>query len=179
MARWRGHIRFDLLAWKAAQLAHYYDDALLVIEKNTADTKKDMVETEGDHSGTIIDEIADYYPNMYIRETSVDQVTKKVTNIYGFHINVQTKEYVIDNFVAYVEDMLYNEPDKQAFDEILIYERDEDGKLGNVKGKNNHDDIVMSTGIGLYVSQKMPLPTWRATKSRRGTMVKAGTEADL
>ena len=116
---------------------------------------------------------------MYIRETSVDQVTKKVTNIYGFHTNVQTKEYVIDNFVAYVEDMLYNEPDKQAFDEMLIYERDEDGKLGNVKGKNNHDDIVMSTGIGLYVSQKMPLPTWRATKSRKGTMVKAGTEADL
>lgn len=179
VARWRGHIRFDLLAWKAAQLAHYYDDALLVIEKNTADTKKDLVETEGDHSGTIIDEIADYYPNMYIRETSVDQVTKKVTNIYGFHTNVQTKEYVIDNFVAYVEDMLYNEPDKQAFDEMLIYERDEDGKLGNVKGKNNHDDIVMSTGIGLYVSQKMPLPTWRATKSRKGTMAKAGTEADL
>lgn len=179
VARWRGHIRFDLLAWKAAQLAHFYDDALLVIEKNTADTKKDVVETEGDHSGTIIDEIADYYPNMYIRETSVDQVTKKVTNVYGFHTNVQTKEYVIDNYVAYVEDNLYEEPDKQAFDELLIYERDEDGKLGNVKGKNNHDDIVMSTGIGLYVSQKMPLPTWKVTSSRRGAVVRAGTEADI
>lgn len=160
VARWRGHIRYDLLAWKAAQLAHYYKDALLVIEKNTADTRKGKIEEEGEHSGSVIDEIADYYPNMYIRATEVDKVTQKQTNIFGFHTNAQTKEYVIDNYVAYVEDGLYTEPDKQAFDELLIYERKEDGTMGNVDGRNNHDDIVMSTGIGLYVSQKMPLPEW-------------------
>ena len=44
VARWRGHIRHDLLAWKAAQLAHFYQDARLVIEKNTADTRKARLE---------------------------------------------------------------------------------------------------------------------------------------
>ena len=64
-------------------------------------------------------------------------------------------------------------------DELLIYERKEDGTLGNVDGKNNHDDIVMSTGIGLYVSQKMPVPAWIMEESSSGMIGKAGTEADL
>ena len=160
VARWRGHLRHDLVAWKAAQLAHFYDDAELVIEKNTADTRKNRLDEEGDHSGTIIDEIADYYPNLYVGRTEVDKVTQKVTNVYGFHTNTLTKEQVIDNYIAYVEDELYDEPDEQAYTELLIYERKEDGTMGNVDGKNNHDDIVMSTGIGLWVSQRMPMPTW-------------------
>jgi hypothetical protein len=179
VARWRGHVRYDMLAWKAAQLAHFYGNALLVIEKNTADTRKGKIEEEGEHSGSVIDEIADYYPNMYIRATEVDKVNQSVTNIYGFHTNTQTKEYVIDNYVAYVEDALYTEPDKQAFDELLIYERKEDGTMGNVDGRNNHDDIVMSTGIGLYVSQKMPLPEWIKEESGTSGNMRAGTEADL
>jgi hypothetical protein len=179
VARWRGHIRHDLLAWKAAQLAHYYDDALLVIEKNTADTKKDRIDEEGDHSGTIIDEIADYYPNMYIGRTEVDKVTQAVTNVFGFHTNVQSKVQVIDNYVAYIEDELYEEPDEMAFKELLIYERKEDGTMGNVDGKDNHDDIVMSTGIGLWVSQRMPLPTWKVEIKGTTEIRKSGTMADI
>jgi len=179
VARWRGHIRHDLLAWKAAQLAHFYDDALLVIEKNTADTKKDRIDEEGDHSGTIIDEIADYYPNMYIGRTEVDKVTQAVTNVFGFHTNVQSKIQVIDNYVAYIEDELYEEPDEMAFKELLIYERKEDGTMGNVDGKDNHDDIVMSTGIGLWVSQRMPMPTWKVESKGTTEIRKSGTMADI
>lgn len=179
VARWRGHIRFDLLAWKAAQLAHFYGDAMLVIEKNTADTKKGKIEEEGEHSGSVIDEIADYYPNMYIRATEVDKVTQKTTNIYGFHTNPVTKELVIDNYVKYVEDELYEEPDEQAYVELLIYERKEDGTMGNVDGKDNHDDIVMSTGIGLWVSQKMPLPAWEVEESSGSMDMRSGTVADV
>lgn len=179
VARWRGHIRHDLLAWKAAQLAHYYNDALLVIEKNTADTKKARLDEEGDHSGTIIDEIADYYTNMYIGRTEVDKVKQTVTNVYGFHTNVQTKEQVIDNYISYIEDELYDEPDEQAYKELLIYERKEDGTMGNVDGKNNHDDIVMSTGIGLWVSQKMPMPTWMVKETMVSDYVTVVSEASL
>ena len=181
VARWRGHIRHDLLAWKAAQLAHFYNDAELVIEKNTADTRKEMmVDEEGNHFGTIIDEIADYYPHLYIGRTEVDKVTQKITNVYGFHTNTLTKVQVIDNLVEYVEDELYDEPDELAYRELFIYERKEDGTMGNVEGKDNHDDIVMSTGIGLWVSQKMPLPTWdnEDTTSTRFDG-HSGTEADI
>ena len=179
VARWRGHIRHDLLAWKAAALAHFYGDAELVIESNTADTKKNLIDTEGEHSLSIIDEIADYYDNLYIRETRVDEVTQKVTNVYGFQTNVLTKQLVIDNYIAYVDDQLYYEPDKQCYDELRIYERHDDGTLGNVEGQNNHDDVVMSTGIGLYVSQKMPLPTWIRKSSGKQAHYEIGTEADV
>jgi len=179
VARWRGHIRHDMLAWKAAQLAHFYQDAMLVIEKNTADTRKARLEEEGEHSGTIIDEIADYYPNLYIGRTEVDKVTQKVTNVYGFHTNTLTKEQVIDNYISYIEDELYEEPDEQAYKELLIYERKEDGTMGNVDGKNNHDDIVMSTGIGLWVSQRMPLPTWKVEDTGSTVMGHSGTAADI
>ena len=179
VARWRGHIRHDLLAWKAAALAHFYGDAELVIESNTSDTKKNLIDTEGEHSLSIIDEIADYYDNMYIRETRVDEVTQKVTNVYGFQTNVLTKQLVIDNYIAYVDDQLYYEPDKQCYDELRIYERHDDGTLGNVEGQNNHDDVVMSTGIGLYVSQKMPLPAWIRKSSGKQAHYEIGTEADV
>ena len=179
VARWRGHIRHDLLAWKAAALAHFYSDAELVIESNTADTKKNQIDTEGEHSLSIIDEIADYYDNLYIRESKVDEVTQKVTNVYGFQTNVLTKQLVIDNYIAYIDDQLYYEPDKQAYDELRIYERHDDGTMGNVEGQNNHDDVVMSTGIGLYVSQKMPLPAWIKKGKSTGGSYETGTEADI
>ena len=186
VARWRGHIRHDLLAWKAAQLAHYYNDALLVFESNTAETEKGKKDTEGDHFGTIIDEIADFYPNLYIRESTYDQVTKTRVNKYGFNTNRLTKQYVIDNYIAYVDDQLYAEPDVQCYDEMTIYERHEDGSIGNVEGKDAagndaHDDIVMSTGIGLYVSQtQMELPAWiRDSGVTSLYTMRAGTEADV
>ncbi|UKK52163.1 hypothetical protein L6472_06165 [Prevotella sp. E13-17] len=185
VARWRGHIRHDLLAWKAAQLAHYYQDALLVFESNTAETEKGKMDTEGDHFGTIIDEIADSYRNLYIRETSVDSVTQKRVNKYGFQTNRQTKQYVIDNYIAYVDDQLYEEPDVQCYDEMTIYERHEDGSIGNVEGKDAagndaHDDIVMSTGIGLYISQtKMAAPAWIKEGDTNVYTMRAGTEADV
>ncbi len=185
VARWRGHIRHDLLAWKAAQLAHYYNDALLVFESNTAETEKGKIDTEGDHFGTIIDQIADFYPNLYIRETTVDSVTKKRVNKYGFNTNRLTKQYVIDNYIAYVDDQLYSEPDVQCFDEMTIYERHEDGSIGNVEGKDAagndaHDDIVMSTGIGLYISQtQMEPPAWIREGNANVYTMRAGTEADV
>lgn len=187
VARWRGHIRHDLLAWKAAMIAHYYGDALLVFESNTAETEKGKIDTEGDHFGTIIDEIADYYPNLYIRESTVDSVTQKRVNKYGFQTNRLTKQYVIDNYIAYVDDQLYDEPDSQCYDEMTIYERHDDGSIGNVEGKDAsgneaHDDIVMSTGIGLYISQtKMNPPTWMPKESKGGAdySMRSGTAADV
>jgi hypothetical protein len=187
VARWRGHIRHDLLAWKAAQLAHFYADALLVFESNTAETEKGRIATEGDHFGTIIEEIADYYPNLYIRETTVDSVTKKRVNKFGFQTNRQTKQYVIDNYIAYVDDQLYDEPDCQCYDEMTIYERHDDGSIGNVEGKDAngneaHDDIVMSTGIGLYISQtKMNPPAWmpKESSSAEAYTMRSGTAADI
>ncbi len=152
VARWRGHCRHDKLAWKAAALGRYYDNALLVIESNTADRERNN-NTEGDHFGTIIDVLADYYDNIYMRSPSSESVDEKPLRKFGFQTNKLTKGYVIDNLIAAVEDETFVDPDRMLYQELSIYERREDGSLGNRPGANNHDDIVMSLAIGLYVSQ--------------------------
>ena len=167
VARWRGHVRHDRLAWMAAALAYYYDNALLVIESNTSDRSRES-NTEGDHFGTIIEEIADYYDNLYQRTSGPEAVQDKVEMKWGFHANVLTKGWIIDNMTACVDEALWDEPDYDAYNELRIYERRDDNSLGNIKGKNNHDDIVMSTAIGLWVSYNdMPKPTWKTNGSRQ------------
>ena len=164
VARWRGHVRHDKLAWMAAALAHYYGDALLVIESNTADREKNN-NTEGDHFGSILNEIADYYDNLYQRTTSPEDVTDNVLAKFGFQTNKLTKGWVIDNLEQYVDDMLWIEPDREMYHELRIYERHDDGSLGNIVGNGNHDDVLMSTAIGLWVSANdMDKPRWKPKK---------------
>lgn len=161
VARYRGHVRHDKLAWMAAALAHYYNDALLVIESNTADREKNN-NTEGDHFLTILQEIADYYDNLYQRTSSSENVEENVLAKYGFQTNKLTKQQIIDNLEHFVDDMLWVEPDKEMYHELRIYERHDDGSLGNIVGNGNHDDVVMSTAIGLFVSlTDMEKPYWK------------------
>ena len=169
VARWRGHVRHDILAWKAAALAHFYDDALLIIESNTADREKDT-NTEGDHFGTIINEIAKFYPNLYQRNKTPESVQEGIEPIYGFQTNVKTKQWIIDNLIACVDDKLWEEPDEQMYAELGWYERDPDtGKMGNQPGSNRHDDVLMSTAIGLYVCYNNDIyrPSWNNERPRQ------------
>jgi hypothetical protein len=178
VARWRSHCRHDILAWKAAALAHYYDDALLVIESNTADRERNN-NTEGDHFGTIIEQIADYYPNLYQRSSSPEAVTDKVLMTYGFQTNKLTKGWIIDNLIAHVDDQLWEEPDAEMYRELLIYERKDDGRMGNIEGKDNHDDVLMSTAIALWVAENdMDKPVWQRNK-RKASKEKIQTEATI
>lgn len=166
VARWRGHIRHDILAWKAAALCHYYDDALLVIESNTADRERDN-NTEGDHFGTIIQEISKYYPNLYQRNKAPESVTEGIEPVYGFQTNKVTKQWVIDNMIAAIDDKLWEEPDEAMYQELGWYERDENGRMGNKPGSGRHDDIVMSTAIGLWVAvTSYYKPAWNDSKPK-------------
>jgi len=180
VARWRGHVRHDILAWKAAALAHYYDDALLIIESNTADREKDQ-NTEGDHFGTIINEISHYYPNLYQRNKTPESVQEGIEPTYGFQTNKLTKQWVIDNLIACVDDKLWEEPDEEMYRELGWYERDPDtGKMGNKPGSNRHDDVLMSTGIGLYVALNNDIykPSWKV-ENTKPKKERVHTEADL
>lgn len=179
VARYRGHCRHDVLAWKAAALAHYYDDALLVIESNTADREKNN-NTEGDHFGSIINEIADYYPNLYQRRSSPEDTTGNVLAKYGFQTNKITKGWLIDNLEAFVDDRLWHEPDAEMYHELRIYERKDDGSLGNIEGSGNHDDVLMSTAIALYVSTNdMEMPRWRTNERLNHHSDGVMTEANI
>lgn len=140
VAQWRGHLDHDLLAWKAAAMGRYYNDALLVVESNTWESS-----SEG-HGAYILDTLADSYPNLYSREGGAP----------GFHTNRSTKPAVIANLIALVRDGGYIEHDNDACDELLQYEQLADGGFAARRGC--HDDILMTRAIALYVNLTYSAP---------------------
>lgn len=156
VAEWAGkESETDLLAWKIAQIASYYNNALLVIESNTIDSSKE------DRFRAILDEIKDYYPNLYKRAVkNQNDVGNTGSFRYGWSTNHRSKEEIIANLQWALRDGMYIERNTEAVDEMKIFERHEDGSLGNVKGKHNHDDRVITRAIGIHFcyTNKMGTP---------------------
>ena len=155
VAEWHGHIDHDLLAWKAAQIAAFYQNALLVIESNTIESKDN--DTDGDQSALIFNRIADVYPNLYMRRASEEKVQQGVVGMYGFHTNRKTKPIIISNLVAIIRDSGYVERNIEALAEYAVYEKKQNGSYGATDG--HHDDYVMARAIALYICYcEMDLP---------------------
>lgn len=149
VAQWYGHIDMDLLAWKAAQIAAYYDNALLVIESNTIETHDKERSVDGDQSSFLLMEIKDAYPNLYARKQSEDDIVNKVPRKYGFHTNVATKPMIISTLVKVIREGLYVERDERCLNEYLTYEKRANGSFSAILGK--HDDLLMTRAIGLHI----------------------------
>lgn len=139
VAQWRGHIDHDLLAWRAAAMARWYNDALLVVESNSWESSS---EGQGRY---ILDMLADSYPNTYHRRSE----GAASGWLPGFHTNMRSKAAVISNLIATVRDGLYIERDPAACDELLQYEALADGTYAARRGC--HDDILMSRAIALWI----------------------------
>ena len=178
VAQWYGHIDMDLLAWKAAQIAKYYDNALLVIESNTLETKdKEHILEGGDQSEFILNQIKDVYDNLYARKQSEADIKEGLPRKYGFHTNVATKPMVISVLVQVVREHLYVERDQRCLNEFLTYERKKNGAYGAIDGK--HDDLLMTRAIGLHICfNEMEMPKMiqnQARVMRRKVSVSAAT----
>ena len=157
VAQWYGHIDMDILAWKAAQIAAYYDNALLVIESNTLETHDKERQVDGDQSLFILNLIKDVYPNLYARRQSADDIAEGRPRKYGFHTNVATKPMVISTLKKVVREHGYTERDERCLHEYLVYERKPNGAFGAVNG--DHDDLLMTRAIGLHICfREMELP---------------------
>lgn len=159
VAQWYGHIDMDLLAWKSAQIAAFYDNALLVIESNTLETKDRDRYVDGDQSLFILNQIKEAYDNLYARKQSEDDIINKAPRKYGFHTNTATKPAVISTLVEMVRESGYVERDERCLDEFLTYEQ-VGSSFGAIAGK--HDDLLMTRAIGLYICfHEMELPAER------------------
>lgn len=174
VAQWYGHCDIDILAWKAAQIAAFYDNSLLVIESNTLETHDRNRQVEGgDQSQYILSQIADVYPNLYARKQSEDEIRQRLPRKYGFHTNVATKPMIISTLIKVIREHLYTERDERCLNEYLQYEKKPNGSYGAIDG--NHDDILMTRAIGLHICfYDMPMPQIikkDANKSRPKTRV--------
>ena len=162
-AEWHGHIDHDLLSWKAAQIAAFYNDSLLVIESNTLETKDKERDVEGDHTSYILNQIGDVYPNLYARRQSEEQIAEGAPKKWGFHTNTSTKPMIIDNLVKMVREHAWIERSKESLDEFYHYEKKQNGSFGAISGK--HDDRLMTRAIGLFICFcEMPLPAIKEIK---------------
>lgn len=150
-AQWRGHIDHDTLVWLAAQIAMFYDKALLVFESNTHETER----RDGDPGEFIFDTIAEYYPNLYSR-TPADKIIEGAPAKWGFHTNRSSKTMIKDTFVSVLRERGYHERDEEAINEMRWYEKKKNGELGAIDGK--HDDILMTRMIGIFIAYDLPLP---------------------
>lgn len=151
VAQWRGHIDMDRLAWKATQIAEYYNHALLVIESNTLETNNTKGEAE-----FILSLIRDVYDNLYARKQSPEDIRDGKPRKYGYHTNVSTKKTIIHNLKAVLRDHLYTERDEGCLDEYSTYIENE-GRYEAPEGY--HDDRLMTRAIGMHISlHEMDVP---------------------
>lgn len=183
VATYTGHIDHDILAWKAAQIATWYDNALLVIESNTLETrdrKKDETLSEGDHFFTVLNEIAGVYGNLYARPSDPDRTREGAPLKYGWHTNKRTKYLAYDRSRAAIRDEEYLERDRRCVDEMAWLETKNDGTLGAIEGR--HDDIIDTTAIAIYISsEEMPLPKriTRLSQPSKHNSNRMGSDATL
>lgn len=178
VAQWYGHIDIDLLAWRAAQIAAYYDNAYLIIESNTLETHDKEREVDGDQSQFILNQIKDIYPNLYARRQSEEDIREGLPRKYGFHTNVATKPMIISTLVKVIRERMYIERDERCINEYINYERKPNGAFGAIVGE--HDDLLMTRAIGLHIcffEMDMPrfVPRHQSQPRRRKHAVTAAT----
>jgi hypothetical protein len=153
VAEWHGHIDMDKLAWKAAQVAAYYNNALLVIESNTLETNNTKGEAE-----YILNVIRDVYGDqLYARKQSAEDIKEGAPRKYGFHTNTATKPVLIHNLKKVVREGLYTEREEECLNEYLTYVETDKG--GYEAKDGYHDDRLMTRAIGLHICfNEMPVP---------------------
>jgi hypothetical protein len=153
-AEFHGHFDPDLVAWYAARIARWYDNALLAVEVNKLyqDSGDDTRGHEANYGVTVLDEIKDYYENLYYR-IQPEQIQEKWNGVLGFHTNKETKPMIIKELNAALRDHGYEERNIAACDEFDYYEQKKDGSMGAVEGQ--HDDRVISRAGALWLSGKM------------------------
>lgn len=153
VAQWYGHTDMDRLAWIAAQVAAWYNEALLVIESNTIETHA------GGDAPFLLSQIRESYYNLYARPQSEEDIRLGVPRRYGFHTNTQTKPLTIHYLQMAVREGLWVERDGRCIDELLSYEQKPNGAFGAIDGK--HDDMLMTRAIAMYLCLKpgeLPMP---------------------
>lgn len=151
VAEQRYHTDHDLLAYDAARIAKWYDNALLVIESNTLETRDQERDIDGNMTEYILDTIADIYDNLYARKASAEQIKQGIPKRWGFHTNTSTKPQIIAHLIGCLRDQLWVERSEYCCTELALYQKNEKGQFGAPPGEGMHDDVLMCTAIALWI----------------------------
>lgn len=164
VAEWHGHCDPDQLAMKCAQIAHFYQDAFLVVENNTAYSR--MNDTDGDVSELFFPILVPLYDNLYNSSHSRLLKHRQKELRWGFNTNKSTKVAIVKHLAAVIRDRKYLEREEATLGEYVYfmqYPKGSSVQYGNAPG--HHDDRVMARAIGLYVEKEMDAPEIVVPKS--------------
>jgi hypothetical protein len=151
VAEQRYHTDHDLLAYDAARIAKWYDNALLVIESNTLETRDQERDVDGNMTEYILDTIAGIYDNLYARKANAEQIKAGIATKWGFHTNTSTKPQIIAHLIGCLRDQLWVERSEYCCTELALYQKNEKGQFSAPPGEGMHDDVLMCTAIALWI----------------------------
>lgn len=151
VAEQRYHTDHDLLAYDAARIAKWYDDALLVIESNTLETRDQERDIDGNMTEYILDTLSELYDNLYARKASAEQIKAGIPKRWGFHTNTSTKPQIIGHLIGCVRDQLWVEQSEYCCTELALYQKNDKGQFSAPPGEGMHDDVLMCTAIALWI----------------------------
>ena len=125
---------------------------------------KALVSVEVNFSTYVVNTLANReYPNLYIRESRPDSVSKKLVNLYGFNTNKATRPAMLSELKAFIRDRIECINDIDTLKEMFVFVVDERGKPGAISGE--HDDLILALAIALY-SQEQQLKEIRVPANK-------------
>lgn len=125
----------DLYADQLYCLGYMYNMALISVEINFSTYVNNTLKNRE-------------YPNLYIRETSPDNIAVRTVPKYGFNTNRSTRPQMLGMLKEFVRDYTDRINDIDTLQEMVTFIVDDKGKPIAMEG--HHDDLVMSYAIGLY-----------------------------
>jgi len=132
----------DLLGWKLTTLAQYYNEAMLVVERNN-------------HGLVTLRALLDkhHYTQLY-NEIKQDEKTAKRTKRVGFLTTIRTRPQLIDVLreLLRTEELLVHSP--RIVDELMTFVILANGKEAANHG--SHDDCVMALALAAWGVVKHP-----------------------
>lgn len=137
VARWYGREDEDVLAEEFMRLGYYYNEALLIPERNLA-TVINIIKPDG---------VVPYTGPVWVDENKRGDVQ------YGFQTNIQTRKMLLDGYKAWIRDNYDKLMDKLEVEEHLNFIKV--AKHGTVKyeaAPGHHDDIVIANALTIWAA---------------------------
>lgn len=137
VARYRGQVDPDQFGYILDKIGRFYNYALLGVEINN-------------HGLAVVQRLRDlFYPNLYRRETRLDEVFEQATSKFGWKTTSVTKPLAIDYLAEAIREGHLDDRDIVFIEEAFSYVRDERGRMNAEEG--THDDTVMAKAIALQM----------------------------
>lgn len=158
VAKWHGHMHPSDFGQLLAHIGRRYNNAWIGPERNN-------------HGLTTITRLQQLgYKRLYVEE-AVETPGALPRKRYGWLTNRKTKPMMVDVLLKLMDEEPESIKDKHTFEEMLRFERHEDGTYGAQAGHN--DDRLMSLAIARELRRILPTPKQQAAKMEQNRKVGA------